>query len=132
MFQCFSVSVFPHTAVPSSPDNIYLELTREFNRGRNRVVISSGQAVVLHRLAIMSKDGDWILRETKPVLEHVLNVLSQRRASYRFGAPLDVRWLRGGWADPFGRCSGRRTEAAIRRHRERVRRKRRRISRCRP
>jgi hypothetical protein len=44
-------------------ENIYLELTREFNQGKTRVIISSGQAVVLHRLAIMSKDGDWIVRE---------------------------------------------------------------------
>jgi len=43
--------------------NIYLDLTREFNAGRLRVVICSGQAVVLHRLAVMSKDGDWILRD---------------------------------------------------------------------
>jgi hypothetical protein len=34
---------------------IYVELTRELNRGRLRAVICSGQAVVLHRLAIMSK-----------------------------------------------------------------------------
>ena len=33
--------------------NIYLELTEEFNAGRLRCIISSGQAVVLHRLAIM-------------------------------------------------------------------------------
>jgi hypothetical protein len=37
--------------------NPYLELTAAFNRGRRRTLISSGQAVVLHRLAIMSKDG---------------------------------------------------------------------------
>jgi hypothetical protein len=43
--------------------NPYLDLTREFNAGRLRAVIASGQAVVLHRLAIMSKDGDWILLE---------------------------------------------------------------------
>ena len=30
---------------------IYLDLTREFNRGRLRTIICSGQAVVLHRLA---------------------------------------------------------------------------------
>jgi hypothetical protein len=44
-------------------NNPYLELTEEFNRGRLRALLSSGQAVVVHRLAIMSKDGDWILRE---------------------------------------------------------------------
>jgi len=43
--------------------NIYLDLTRQFNHGRLRAVLAGGQAMVLHRLAIMSKDGDWILRE---------------------------------------------------------------------
>jgi hypothetical protein len=43
--------------------NPYLDLTAQFNRGRRRALVSSGQAVVLHRLAIMSKDGDWVLRE---------------------------------------------------------------------
>lgn len=48
--------------------NIYLDLTHRFNEGRLRAVLSSGQAVVLHRLAIMSKDGDWIRREAEGVL----------------------------------------------------------------
>jgi hypothetical protein len=77
---------------------IYLRLTREFNRGRFRAVICSGQAAVLHRLAIASKDGDWILREDAEALDHVLGVLAGHRARYRFGAPLDLRWMRGGWS----------------------------------
>jgi hypothetical protein len=77
---------------------IYLELTREFNAGALRAVICSGQAAVLHRLAIASKDGDWILREDSAALDHVLGVLARRGARYRFGAPLDVRWLAGGWS----------------------------------
>lgn len=81
--------------------NIYLELTEQFNRGRLRSIISSGQAVVLHRLAIMSKDGDWILREDSEATQHVLGVLSDRGARYRFGAPLDPRWLTGGWSAHF-------------------------------
>ena len=39
-------------------DNPYVRLTREFNHGRLRAILASGQAVVLYRLAIMSKDGD--------------------------------------------------------------------------
>jgi hypothetical protein len=78
--------------------NVYVDLTDEFNRGRVRALISSGQAVVLHKLAIVSKDGDWILREDGEATGHVLAVLGSRGASYRFGAPLDVRWLRGGWS----------------------------------
>lgn len=78
--------------------NIYLQLTRYFNEGRLRSVISSGQAVVLHRLAIMSKDGDWILQEDVECLRHVLDVLGNHKAHYRYGAPLDVRWIRGGWS----------------------------------
>ena len=81
--------------------SIYLDLTREFNTGRLRAVLSSGQAVVLYRLAIMSKDGDWILREDEECLGHVLSVLQQHGARYRFGAPLDVRWMRGGWSSHF-------------------------------
>jgi len=82
-------------------DNVYLRLTREFNAGRLRTVICSGQAVVLHRLAIMSKDGDWILREDPEATEAVLAVLESHGAHYRFGAPLDVRWLTGGWSSHF-------------------------------
>lgn len=82
-------------------DNIYLVLTKEFNQGRTRVIISSGQAVVLHRLAIMSKDGDWIVREEPENLAFVLEVLQKRNAVYRFGAPLDARWLAGGWSSHF-------------------------------
>ena len=78
--------------------NIYLELTSEFNRDRARAILAGGQAVVLHRLAIMSKDGDWISREDPQTMEHVLSVLEGYGARYRFGAPLDVRWLAGGWS----------------------------------
>ncbi len=81
--------------------SIYLSLTREFNEGGLRAILSSGQAVVLHRLAVMSKDGDWILRETEEALAHVLGVLERRGARYRYGAPLDVRWMRGGWSAHF-------------------------------
>jgi hypothetical protein len=78
--------------------NIYLQLTREFNRGRVRAILAGGQAVVLHRLAIMSKDGDWILREDPDTMEHVLTILETHGARYRFGAPLEVRWMAGGWS----------------------------------
>ena len=79
-------------------ENPYVELTMAFNRGRLRAVLSSGQAVVVHRLAVMSKDGDWILREDDEALSHVLAILGERGAHYRFGAPLDRRWLAGGWS----------------------------------
>jgi len=78
--------------------NVYLDLTRDYNIGGLRAVLSSGQAVVLHRLAIMSKDGDWILRETPEALDHVRGVLATHSARYRFGAPLDARWMEGGWS----------------------------------
>jgi hypothetical protein len=91
-----------HISVMSHPgENIYLELTRHFNQGKTRTIISSGQAVVLHRLAIMSKDGDWIVSENTEDLQYVLNALDQRGARYRFGAPLDARWLAGGWSSHF-------------------------------
>ncbi len=81
--------------------SVYLRLTEEFNRGKLRTVIASGQAVVLHRLAITSKDGDWILREDEESLNHVLKILQSHGAHYRFGAPLDLRWLRHGWSSHF-------------------------------
>ena len=79
-------------------DNPYVELTSAFNKGRLRAILSSGQAVVFHRLAVMSKDGDWILQEDEEALGHVLGVLGSQGAHYRFGAPLDRRWLAGGWS----------------------------------
>ena len=81
--------------------NIYLQLTNEFNAGKVRAVICSGQAAVLHRVAIMSKDGDWILREDPETCRHVLMALERHGAHYRFGAPLDIRWLAGGWSAHF-------------------------------
>lgn len=81
--------------------NVYFDLTREFNRTGPTVVLASGQAVVYHLLAIMSKAGDWVIRETTNACERVLAVLASRGARYRSGAPLDVRWLAGGWSSHF-------------------------------
>lgn len=81
--------------------NVYFELTREFNANGPIAVLASGQAVVFYRLAIMSKDGDWILRETPEACARVLDVLGRRGGRYRAGAPLDVRWLAGGWSSHF-------------------------------
>lgn len=81
--------------------NIYLQLTDEFNAGKLRAVICSGQAAVLHRVAIMSKDGDWIVREDHESCQHILSVLERHGARYRFGAPLDIRWLAHGWSSHF-------------------------------
>jgi len=82
-------------------NNVYQDLTRAFNAGRLRAILSSGQAVVMHRLAVMSKDGDWIVREDTETAAHVLKVLDSRGARYRFGAPLDCRWMAGGWSSHF-------------------------------
>lgn len=81
--------------------NIYFELTEELNRGNRIAVLGSGQAVVWHRLAILSKDGDWIVRESSEACARVLALLEGRRARYRPGAPLDPRWLAGGWSSHF-------------------------------
>ena len=77
---------------------IYHQLTREFNQDCTRAIICGGQAVVLHRLAITSKDGDWIVRETEADLAHIRGILAKHGARYRFGAPLDGRWLAAGWS----------------------------------
>jgi hypothetical protein len=81
--------------------NPYVRLTHELNAGRLRAILASGQAVVLYRLAIMSKDGDWILREDEEALAHALATLARHGARYRFGAPLDARWLAHGWSSHF-------------------------------
>ncbi len=80
---------------------IYLELTNRFNEGKLRAVLSSGQAVVMHGLALSSKDGDWILREDDESLDTILGVLDSYGATYRLGAPLDARWMSGGWSSHF-------------------------------
>jgi hypothetical protein len=82
-------------------ENVYFELTRVFNEDGPIVALSSGQAVVYYRVAIMSKDGDWVIRETADACARVLEVLVERGASYRPGAPLDPHWLAGGWSSHF-------------------------------
>ncbi len=87
--------------MPEVPENVYFELTAAFNAAGRIAVLASGQAVVWYRLAMMSKDGDWILRETDAACERVRQVLAERGARYRSGAPLDRRWLAGGWSSHF-------------------------------
>jgi len=79
-------------------ENIFFALTEELNREGRIAILGSGQAVVWHRLAIMSKDGDWILHESEQACRRVLATLGGRGARYRPGAPLDARWLAGGWS----------------------------------
>ncbi len=81
--------------------NIYLELTEKFNSGALRAILTSGQAVVLHKLAVMSKDGDWIIKEDPSCLQHVLEILQSYGARYRLGAPLHLDWLGAGWSSHF-------------------------------
>ena len=81
--------------------NVYFDLTAELNGEGEIVVLASGQAVVFYRISIMSKDGDWILRETPEACRKALAVLERHGARYRPGAPLDVRWLAGGWSSHF-------------------------------
>jgi hypothetical protein len=81
--------------------NVYFDLTRAFNECGPIVALASGQAVVHYRVAIMSKDGDWVIRETPDACGRVLDILAARGASYRPGAPLDPRWLAGGWSSHF-------------------------------
>jgi hypothetical protein len=81
--------------------NIYFDLTRLFNAEGDIAVLASGQAVVYYKVAIMSKDGDWILEESDEACRRIRKVLGERGARYRPGAPLDVRWLSGGWSSHF-------------------------------
>ncbi len=82
-------------------ENVYFQLTNEFNTHHRIAILASGQAVVHYRLAMMSKDGDWIVRETGAACKRILEVLTRHRARYRAGAPLDPRWLAGGWSSHF-------------------------------
>jgi hypothetical protein len=66
-----------------------IELTKAFNEGRLRAVLSPGQAVVFYRLALMGKDGDWILREDQEAVEFVPDVL----ARYEAGIVLALLWI---------------------------------------
>jgi hypothetical protein len=81
--------------------NVYFELTEAFNADGPNVALASGQAVVYYRVAIMSKDGDWIIREAPDACARVLDELEARKARYRPAAPLDVRWLAAGWSSHF-------------------------------
>lgn len=78
--------------------NFYTDLTKEFNQGKIRGMLCSGQAVVLHGLAMMSKDGDWIVKSDQESLDFILNILESKGAVYRYGAPLSLDWLDGGWS----------------------------------
>jgi hypothetical protein len=49
----------------------------------------------------MSKDGDWMVREEEEAFNHVIHVLNNYGAIYRFGAPLDIRWMSQGWIAHF-------------------------------
>jgi hypothetical protein len=71
------------------PRNIYFELTEEFNATASNVALASGQAVVHYRIAIMSKDGDWVIREASDACDAVLTKLEARGARYRPAAPLE-------------------------------------------
>ncbi|HWM93661.1 MAG TPA: hypothetical protein VN493_23085 [Thermoanaerobaculia bacterium] len=81
--------------------NLYFDLTEELNAEGPIAVLASGQAVVFYRITLMSKDGDWILRETPEACRRALEVLARHGARYRPSAPLDVRWLSGGWSSHF-------------------------------
>lgn len=81
--------------------NVYFDLTRAFNERGAIAALASGQAVVHYRVAIMSKDGDWVILETADACARVQEILAARGAVYRPGAPLDPRWLAGGWSSHF-------------------------------
>jgi len=92
---------YPEPLIIPSVRNVYFDLTIEFNRERTIALLTSGQAVVYYRTAIMSKDGDWVVEETTEACGAILSVLASRGARYRPGAPIDVRWLAGGWSSHF-------------------------------
>jgi hypothetical protein len=92
---------FPDVPADFPASTLYQRLSAEFNEQKTRVIISSGQACVMYRLSMASKDGDWIICEADEALEHVLSVLEHHKARYRLGAPLSRSWLAGGWSSHF-------------------------------
>jgi hypothetical protein len=81
--------------------NPYFAFTDACNARQPVVILASGQACVWFRLALASKDGDWIAREDADALAAIRAELGRRQARYRLGAPLDVRWLAAGWSAHF-------------------------------
>ncbi len=81
--------------------NPFVELHHEFKQAGAEVILSSGQACVLYGIAAFSKDGDWVIAETEKSCAAVRNVLAGKKAHYRLGAPLDIRWLQQGWTSHF-------------------------------
>ena len=77
----------PRFADAGANTNIYMELTREFNRGRVRAILGGGQAAVLHRLAFMSKDGGALDAERRQLMRANEERLAQR-VGLRRPAPL--------------------------------------------
>jgi len=82
-------------------ENPYFALHKEFKAAGANVLLSSGQACVLLGIAAFSKDGDWIVREDTQSCSAILRVLATRKAVYRLGAPLDIRFLTQGWSSHF-------------------------------
>ncbi len=81
--------------------NPYFELHKKFRAAGANVLMSSGQACVLFGIATFSKDGDWIIEESKKSCGRVLKVLEGKKAIYRLGAPLEIYWLSRGWTSHF-------------------------------
>lgn len=50
--------------LPRPMANAFFALTEQVNSDGVIALLASGQAVVFYRIALMSKDGDWVLRET--------------------------------------------------------------------
>jgi hypothetical protein len=82
-------------------NNPYFELHKEFKSAGAELLMSSGQACVLLGIATFSKDGDWVIKETKDSCSIVLEILERKNASYQLGIPLDPDWLSQGWTSHF-------------------------------
>jgi len=81
--------------------NPYFELHKEFKAAGANVLMSSGQACVLFGIATFSKDGGWVVEERPDSCMNVLKILEKKKAFYRLGAPLDIRWLSKGLTSHF-------------------------------
>ena len=78
--------------------SIYVDLTHEFNVSELNAILSSGQAVVLHRLAAIEQR--WRLdssRERRCLEPHAFRTC-RTESRVPLWRALDLRWMRGGWS----------------------------------
>ena len=84
--------------------DFYAGLEAAFNQHQIDAILTSGQACIRYHLYRYSKDSDWVVKEAGAGA--LLTLLTSTAGpsgtlpqyTKKFGAPLDERWLCGGWS----------------------------------